>query len=72
MRDAGKETLEEKIRRVLKDEIAVEEYNPDWPRWFKEEKDRLRDCLPEDLVGRIEAGRVDGEHKGELVDDQQR
>lgn len=50
----GKETLEEKIRRVLKDRISVEAYNPDWPAWFMRERNRLRDCLPGGLVGRIE------------------
>lgn len=49
-----KETLEEKIRRVLTDKVAVEEYNPAWPAWFKKEKDHLRACLPGILLGRIE------------------
>jgi GrpB-like predicted nucleotidyltransferase (UPF0157 family) len=54
MKTTRKETLEEKIRRVLRDEIAIEEYNPDWPRWFEKERDHLRADLPADLVGRIE------------------
>lgn len=29
-------------------------YDPAWPRMFEEERERLRSCLPADLVGRIE------------------
>jgi len=49
-----KETLEEKIRRVTAEEVAVVPYDPRWPILFEMEKNHLRACLPENLVGRIE------------------
>jgi GrpB-like predicted nucleotidyltransferase (UPF0157 family) len=48
------ETQEEKIKRVLKDEVAVTPYDPRWPRWFEEEKKHLLACLPGDLIKRVE------------------
>lgn len=48
------ETPEEKVSRVIKEEIAVVPYDPCWPRMFEEEKVRLRSCLPPELIGRIE------------------
>ena len=46
--------MQEKIRRVVKEEIAVEPYDPRWPRLFKEEKGHLLSCLPRELIRRIE------------------
>jgi GrpB-like predicted nucleotidyltransferase (UPF0157 family) len=48
------ETLEQRIQRVLQDEIAIVPYDPDWPRLFEEEKQHLLECLPRELIGRIE------------------
>ena len=48
------ETLEQKIARVVKEEVAVVPYDPHWPEMFDEERRHLRACLPLDLVGRIE------------------
>jgi len=48
------ETLEEKVARVVKEEVAIVPYDPIWPRLFEEEKRHLLDCLPPELVGRIE------------------
>jgi GrpB-like predicted nucleotidyltransferase (UPF0157 family) len=48
------ETLEEKIARVVREEIAVVYYDPRWPEAFLAERDRLRACLPAGLLGRIE------------------
>lgn len=48
------ETLERKIKRVLKDEIAVVDYDPQWPILFEEEKEHLLSCLPFGLIVRIE------------------
>jgi GrpB-like predicted nucleotidyltransferase (UPF0157 family) len=50
----GMETLEEKVARVVKEEVAVVPYDPIWPRLFEEEKRHLLKCLPPGLVGRIE------------------
>ena len=49
-----RESLEEKIARVLKDEVALADYDPRWPALFAEEAEHLRRCLPADLLGRIE------------------
>lgn len=48
------ETLEEKVARVLRDEIHIVPYDPRWPELFREERDHLRACLPAELLGRIE------------------
>jgi GrpB-like predicted nucleotidyltransferase (UPF0157 family) len=48
------ETLEEKVKRVLQDNIALAPYDPRWPTMFEEEKKRLFSCLPNYLLGRIE------------------
>jgi GrpB-like predicted nucleotidyltransferase (UPF0157 family) len=48
------ENLEEKIARVVKEEVAVVAYDPDWPGMFEEEKKHLLSWLPSELVRRIE------------------
>ena len=48
------ETFEAKIKRVLAEEVAIVAYNPVWPQMFAEEKSHLLDCLPGELIGRIE------------------
>jgi GrpB-like predicted nucleotidyltransferase (UPF0157 family) len=48
------ETLAEKIRRVTAEDVAVVPYDPRWPMLFEMEKNHLRACLPEELIGRIE------------------
>ena len=48
------ETLEDRIKRVLQENVSVVPYEPAWPRMFEEEKRHLLDCLPQDLIRRIE------------------
>jgi GrpB-like predicted nucleotidyltransferase (UPF0157 family) len=48
------ETLEERIKRVLQEEVAISQYNSDWPQMFEQEKKHLLSCLPNDLIKRIE------------------
>lgn len=48
------ETLEDRIKRVLQEEVSVVPYDPAWPRTFEEEKRHLLDCLPSELIRRIE------------------
>jgi GrpB-like predicted nucleotidyltransferase (UPF0157 family) len=48
------ETTEERIRRVVQEDVAILPYDPRWPDWFRREKAHLSRCLPADLVGRIE------------------
>jgi GrpB-like predicted nucleotidyltransferase (UPF0157 family) len=48
------ETLEQKVQRVLREEIALEPHNPYWPQLFREEEEHLRACIPPGLIRRIE------------------
>ena len=48
------ETLEERIKRVLQEKVSIAPYDPSWPGMFEEEKQHLRECLPQDLIRRIE------------------
>ena len=48
------ETLEERIKRVLQEEVSIVPYDPAWPRMFEEEKRHLLECLPSRLVRRVE------------------
>jgi GrpB-like predicted nucleotidyltransferase (UPF0157 family) len=49
-----KDTLEEKIARVVKEKVAVAPYDPRWRDRFEQERRHLLSCLPRDLVKRIE------------------
>ncbi|MGZ4974190.1 MAG: GrpB family protein [Limisphaerales bacterium] len=48
------ETLEEKIARVVKEEVAIVPYDNCWPEMFERERLHLQSCLPVDLIKRIE------------------
>lgn len=48
------ETLEEKIARVVKEDVAVVPYDSCWPAMFEQERLHLLACLPDDLILRIE------------------
>lgn len=48
------ETLDEKVRRVLRDRIEVIPYDVNWPAMFEEEKQFLLETFPVDLIGRVE------------------
>jgi GrpB-like predicted nucleotidyltransferase (UPF0157 family) len=48
------ETLEEKVARVVNEEVAIASYDPRWVDAFEQERLHLRACLPADLVKRIE------------------
>ena len=48
------ETLEDRIKRVLQEGVSIVRYDPAWPAIFEEEKKHLLDCLPRDLIRRIE------------------
>jgi GrpB-like predicted nucleotidyltransferase (UPF0157 family) len=49
-----KETLEQRIQRVVREEVAIVSYDPAWPEAFREEKEHLLSCLPKELVRRLE------------------
>jgi GrpB-like predicted nucleotidyltransferase (UPF0157 family) len=48
------ETLKEKIDRVVQEHVDITPYNPRWPHMFKQEKHHLLNCLPTELIKRIE------------------
>src|SRR5436309_13312844 len=48
------ETLEERIRRAVQEEIAIVPDDAGWPEMFRREKEHLLSCLPNDLVRRVE------------------
>jgi GrpB-like predicted nucleotidyltransferase (UPF0157 family) len=48
------ETPEERIRRMMRGDVALAPYDPRWPEWFRREEAHLRACLPPELLGRIE------------------
>lgn len=48
------ETLEERIRRVTREDVAIAPYDPEWPQLFQQERAHLLSCLSGELTGRIE------------------
>lgn len=48
------ETPEQRLERVVREEVAIVPYNPDWPQLFRQEKEHLLFCLPNDLVRGVE------------------
>jgi len=50
----AEETLEQRVRRVTAEPVEIVEYDPDWPLRFEAERRHLLECLPGDLVVRIE------------------
>jgi GrpB-like predicted nucleotidyltransferase (UPF0157 family) len=46
--------LDERIRRLIQEDVAIVPYDPQWPVLFSQEKDHLLSCLPRELIGRIE------------------
>lgn len=48
------ESLEQRINRVIQEEIAIVPYDPAWPLMFEREKNHLLSCLPNHLIRRIE------------------
>lgn len=48
------ETAEQRIQRLVAEEVSIEPYDPRWPELFRQEKAHLMSCLPRELVKRIE------------------
>ncbi|MGH9940015.1 MAG: GrpB family protein [Blastocatellia bacterium] len=48
------ETLEQRIRRVTQEDVSITPYDPRWPELFRQEKEHLLNCLPNELIRRIE------------------
>lgn len=52
--DGGMSGQRERIERAIREDVAIRPYDPTWPESFRREEERLRTCLPADLLGRIE------------------
>ena len=50
----GTESIEENIKRVVQEEVVIVPYNQGWPKMFEEEKKHLFNCLPQEIIIRIE------------------
>lgn len=48
------ETLDERIRRVTLEDVAVVPYDTAWPERFRREQAHLLSCLPNEIIRRIE------------------
>jgi GrpB-like predicted nucleotidyltransferase (UPF0157 family) len=48
------ETLEQRVARLVEEEVEIRPYDPEWIRLFEQERVHLRSCLPADLIRRIE------------------
>lgn len=48
------ESLEERVKRAVQEDVAIVPYNPAWPLMFEQEKNHLLTCLPNHLIRRIE------------------
>jgi GrpB-like predicted nucleotidyltransferase (UPF0157 family) len=48
------ETPEQRIQRVVREEVAIATYDAKWPELFRQEKEHLLLCLPNDLIRRVE------------------
>ncbi len=48
------ETPKQRIQRVVREDVAVVPYDAGWPELFRQEKEHLQSCLPNDLIRRIE------------------
>ena len=48
------ESLQKRVQRVLKEEVAIVPYDARWPERFRQEEQHLRAVLPRELVGCIE------------------
>ena len=48
------ESREQRIKRVTEEKASIESYNLAWPQMFREEKEHLLSCLPNELIDRIE------------------
>ena len=48
------ETLEQRIQRIVREDVEITPYNQEWPDLFRQEKEHLLSCLPRGLIRRIE------------------
>lgn len=46
--------LQARIKRLVAEDVAIAPYDPCWPELFRQERDHLLACLPQELVTRVE------------------
>lgn len=49
-----RETLEQRVERLVREEVALAPYDPAWAESFRREKEHLLSCLPKELIRRVE------------------
>jgi GrpB-like predicted nucleotidyltransferase (UPF0157 family) len=49
-----RKTLQRRIDSAVRERVDIVAYNPAWPEAFERERAHLLDCLPRDLIRRIE------------------
>ena len=47
-------TLEKRVQKAVREDVAISRYDPRWPELFRREAAHLRSCLPVGLIRRIE------------------
>jgi GrpB-like predicted nucleotidyltransferase (UPF0157 family) len=47
-------SFDDRVARVVREDVGIAPYDPRWPISFRREKEPLRACLPRELVLRIE------------------
>ncbi len=48
------ETLQQRIERVVREEVTIAPYDLEWPESYRQEREHLLSCLPNDLIRRVE------------------
>lgn len=48
------ETQDQRIQRVVREQVAITPYDSAWPESFRHEKQHLLSCLPRELIRRVE------------------
>jgi GrpB-like predicted nucleotidyltransferase (UPF0157 family) len=48
------DSLQERVAKAVRESITIAPYDPAWPARFQEERQHLLECLPRDLIRRIE------------------
>jgi GrpB-like predicted nucleotidyltransferase (UPF0157 family) len=48
------ETLDDRVRRVVQEEVTIVPYDPQWPTMFRQEKEQLFSSLPGEFIRRVE------------------
>ena len=48
------ETPEQRVQRVVREQVAIVPYDPAWPEVFRQESEHLLSCLPNEIIRRIE------------------